>query len=223
MPFPKSFHRLVIFGKLYQDEIWNTSLSIVPTALGEVGMPAVDDATISAVWDDVLAWFSKPSGVGAPNFISKVTLDGIKLNRIGTNGLYQDPTAKTFPAPFGVVGTSSQTPAPQLTTVVTLRTAIERGAGSKGRMYLPPTAGLGALGTDGRLAPADALVHADTVKFLIEKLNTRYTAIGRVGVASAVGSGRFEHCTHVTAGRVVDTRRSRRGKLKEDPQSVTIA
>lgn len=223
MTYPANFHRLVIFGTLYGD-IWNTSLSIVPSALGELGMPEVGDATLTGVAADVnTGWWQKSIGSGGTNTIGSAYLVGIKLNRIAPNGRYADNEANTFtyPFPIGANGGSAVI-APQLTTVATLRTAIARGPASKGRMYLPPSASISSLAADGRLTVPAALLIATSTKTLIDALNARYTGVGRVGVASDVGSGRFEHVTRVTVGRVVDTMRTRRNKQLEDAEGVNI-
>jgi hypothetical protein len=222
MPYPKIFHRLVLFGTLYGDT-WNTSLSIVPSGLGEIVMPEPTDQFLADVAADVgPGWFGKATAQGGSNTIGSAYLLGIKLNRIGPDGKYADNSAHTYTygAPLGGEGGAAVV-APQLTTVATLRTAIERGPGSKGRMYLPPVAWIPALGPDGRLTNAQATAIATTTKNLIVLLNTRYGS-GRVGVASNVGSGRFEHVTRVTVGRVVDTMRTRRNKQREEPQAVAI-
>jgi hypothetical protein len=89
-------------------------------------------------------------------------------------------------------------------------------------MYLPPTASINTLSTDGRMSTTGALQAANGAKALFVLLNTRYTLVGRVGVASNAGTGRFEHVTRVAAGRVIDTMRSRRSTLLEDYQEVPI-
>lgn len=120
----------------------------------------------------------------------------------------------------------------QLTVVATLQTALERGRGSKGRMFLPPTSTLldSQLGTDGRIPASNADAYADGVRKLVVDLNAAYVGIqsgdekvGKVGVASNAGTGSFRPVTEIRVGRVVDTMRSRRAKLIEDPQvSATI-
>jgi hypothetical protein len=222
MAYPGQFVRLAIIGTLYGEE-WNTTLAIVPSALGELGMPAVDAATLAGVASDVAAWWPTVGTNGA-HINNNVRLTRIKLNRLGTNGRYVDAVAQEHVYPSYISGgaPASPLPAPQLTTVVSLRTAIERGRGSKGRMYLPPTASINTLSTDGRMSTTGALQAANGAKALFVLLNTRYTLVGRVGVASNAGTGRFEHVTRVAAGRVIDTMRSRRSTLLEDYQEVPI-
>jgi hypothetical protein len=222
--FPKPFYKLVIFGSLYNDT-WNTSLSLVPTALGEISVPAVNDLMLTAMAGAVnTGWWQKSLAAGGFPGIGQAYLEGIKLNRITTGGLYADQDAQThiYGIPIGANG-GDHPVAPQLTTVATLRTAISRGPASKGRMYLPPVAAIDSLAADGRLSSAQALVVATSTKTLIEAVNGQMIGIARVGVASNVGSGRFEHVTRVTVGRVVDTMRSRRNKQLEEPEGVDIA
>jgi hypothetical protein len=220
MPYPGQFHRLVMIGDLYTDQ-FNMTLSIVPSALGELGMPAVDDATLAAVAGDVSSWFGLAMGSGGCSISASAKLTSIKLNRIGPDGRYVDNESQEYIYPAPVVGNTLNLYPAQLSTVVSLHTARERGRGSKGRVYLPP--GNGAIvSSDGRLSATSAASIATGFKTLVTSLNTRYTLIGRVGVASNAGAGRFEHVTELAVGRVPDTMRSRRSKLQEDYQSVAV-
>lgn len=221
MPYPGQFHRLVVIGTIYTDQ-FNFTLSIVPSALGELGMPAVDDATLAAVASDVGTWFPKLGGDPGPGFLTPVKLVSIKLNRIGPDGRYVDAVAKEHIYPSPISGAVSGNAPAQLTIATTLKTAIERGRGSKGRVYLPPTLNATAVTTDGRITTTQASAQNTAVKLLIDELNSTYTLIGRVGVASNAGAGRFEHVTRVATGRVVDTMRSRRSSLVEDYQELAL-
>ena len=222
MPYPGQFHRLVMIGTLYAEQ-FNMTLNIVPSALGELGMPEVDDPTLAAVAADAAAWFALSAVSGGPAFIFAAKLASIKLNRIGTDGRYVDNEAQEHVYTTPIAGDAGGTNiAPQLSSVVTLKTAIERGRGSKGRVYLVPSAHITSLGTDGRLTTTQATAVATGMKNLIDRLNTTYSLVGRVGVASNAGAGRFEHVTHLAVGRVLDTMRSRRASLAEDYQELVI-
>lgn len=222
MPYPGQFHRLVLIGSLYSDQ-FNTTLNIVPSALGELGMPEVSPANLTAVAARVATWFASSATGPGIGIIGACKLESIKLNRIGADGHYVDPETRehVYPTPISgnLIGTQVF---PQLTAVATLRTAIPRGRGSTGRMYIPPSNAVAAAGADGRMSVGAAAAHAAGVKALIDSLNTEYTLIGRVGVASNAGSGRFEHVTRVEVGRVGDTMRSRRSSLVEDYQGIDI-
>ena len=219
MPYPGQFHRLVMIGKIYAED-FNITLSIVPSALGELGMPAVDQATLDAVAADVGPWFANGHGYGGFGFSSIISLRTIKLNRIGTDGRYVDAVAMEKDM-GSQVGQSAALHPPQNALVVTLGTALERGRGSKGRMYLPSNQHMG-ISNDGRIPAASALAAAEAAKVLVDSINDTYTLIGRVGVASNAGAGRFEHVTRLSVGRVVDTMRSRRTSLVEDRQEVAL-
>lgn len=222
MVYPGQFHRLVMIGTLYGDT-FNMTLNIVPSALGELGMPAVGPGTLSGVATDVSTWFGGTEGpTGGPGFLTSVKLTSIKLNRVGPDGRYVDDDTMEHTYPSPISGTSGGAFPPQLATAITLRTALSRGRGSKGRFYLPPTSTMGGVGADGRISPAFALLLAGSTRTLINSLNTRYALIGRVGVASNIGTGRFEHVTDISCGRVVDTIRSRRSALDEDYQTLPI-
>jgi hypothetical protein len=221
MTYASSFHRLVLLGEIYND-IWNTSLSIVPSALGEIGMPEVSVETLEAVAEDVRLWFTAAAIDGGLRPLAPVRLTGIKLNRIDINGHYEDPETREFTYPTAAVGVGNTYPPPQLSLAATLRTRLPRGRGSRGRMYLPPVAAFGSPGTDGRLTAAQATDVASSVASLVERLNATYTLVGRVGVASNAGAGVHEHVTEIGVGRTIDTIRSRRSSLIEDYQIVPI-
>lgn len=226
MGYPQSIHRLVILGTIYS-ETFATSLHF-GTVTG-TPMPAVSQALLDAVAASVAAWWPRSGTSVDPSLLNINKLTGIKLNRIDSGGHYQDSVTmeKTYPTPISGAGSPYAAPS-QLATVVTLRTAVERGKASKGRMYFPLMAGFQAVGTDGRAIPADALRAANAVKTLIDGINLDYAggAGGGVGgraiVASAIGAGTIREVTGTSCGRVVDTMRSRRNKLAEDPQYDTV-
>jgi hypothetical protein len=220
MAYPGMFHRLVIAGSLYND-IWNTSLSIVPPSGSGSGMPAVTDARLAAVAADVSNWWTGGGAFGLIP-ISSASVKSIKLNRIGPDGLYQDNETKEHIYPVPLVGGGSPGAPPQLAVVATLRTDVERGLASKGRMYLPPCAGFTSMQADGRAQAGDALRVAGRVINLVQFLNTTYGADGKVGVASSTRGGAFRIVQRVTVGRVVDTMRSRRSTQIEAPVGADI-
>jgi len=214
--------RLVMIGSIYTDT-FNTTLSIVPNALGEISMPAVDTGTLTSVAAVVGSWWNQTTATKRPRIMQDAKLTSIKLNRISATGHYVDPVTREHTYGSPIAGAESFTTAPQLSVVASLRTAVPRGRGSAGRMYLPPTAATTLIyGPDGRFSAAIATEQAAAVVDLITKLNTVYTLIGRVGVASSAGAGRFEHVTRVEVGRVADTMRSRRSTGVEDHQSVPV-
>lgn len=226
MGYSAPFHRLVIIGNLYGDK-FNTTLSIGPGVSGS--LPAVSDTLLTNVATAVSTWWPKLTATsgGGCSIINAAQLTSIKLNRISVAGLYADPDAKehvyTSAIPGGYAPT--QPLAPQLTLVATLRGAAERALAGKGRMYLPPSRAITEMAGDGRVSTGYATYHAAGVRELIIALSDAYSSsslTGVVGITSKVGSGAFQPVEKVTVGRVVDTMRSRRNKLAEDPQLVLI-
>jgi hypothetical protein len=220
------FHRLVLLGTVYTD-IWNTSLTIAPDD-SAVETLEPTDALVLAVANAVSAWYADGTGTGAR--ISQThKLTGIKLNRIGTDGLYMDDVTHEYTYTSPISGPFSAAPPAQIATVLSLRTAVERGHASKGRMYLPPcegftavdvTTGIATIANAGRVATAGAT--------LVDSLNDVYNAgfpdfsAMEVAVASNIGAGTFRRVTRVSVGRVPDTMRSRRSAISELPEYADV-
>lgn len=88
-------------------------------------------------------------------------------------------------------------------------------------MYFPPSDACLSIGADGRVTTSAALKQAQGVNFLLGAIDDVYIAQGVsavAGIASNVGAGAFQSVLQTSAGRVVDTIRSRRSALDEDPQ-----
>lgn len=229
MVYPGFFHRIVAIGTLYGEESFNFTLSVVPTE-NPNDVEEVTNTLATDVKNKISTWFSATALPAAPNIIQRAQLTEVKVNRIAADGRYADNDVHTIPVSPVSAGQASGNLASQLALAVTLRTARERGRGSRGRFYLPPIGGFSSLGSDGRLTTAVALQQANSAKALIESINLTYWARDgglrtgmMIGVASNIGSGLFEAATRVEVGRVPDTMRSRRSSLSEDHQEVTIA
>jgi hypothetical protein len=217
------FHRLVLIGDLYGDK-FNTTLSIGNAA--HSAMPAVSPALLTSVGGYVEGWFARTTASRGCSIISSAKLTSVKLNRIGTNGLYQDPVTMEYFPSSPVSGGGTARPPAQLSLVATLRGDAERAHAGKGRMFIPPTDPVISMGTDGRITTSQALAHANGVKALIQDVVAAYLAAGvtgSVGITSNIGAGAYQTVTKVSTGRVVDTMRSRRNKILEDPQEVLMS
>jgi len=225
MAYAGYFHRLVLQGTLY-DDTFNTTMSIVPVG-GTFGLDT-DLAAISTSLAPLISnWWNDPSST-APGIAihAGAKLTGFKLNQIGPDGHYVNDPTNEYVYGSPVQGGYAVFAVPQVATVATLRTAVERGNGSKGRMFLPCVEGFYAPDADGRASVVHATRTANAVRALIELVNGVYAArvsgdeaTGKVGVASRVGAGVFRPVTHVTVGRAPDTMRSRRNKQSEAPVS----
>lgn len=227
MSYPAPFHRLVMIGSLYTVDTFNVTLSIIPTS---GTMPAVTQTLADQVRAVVGTWWPKivtgvPNTSGGIGMISAAQLTSIKLNRIGTDGLYMDPDAIESLTGTPISGGGTATLPAQLSLVTSLRGIAPRARAGRGRMYFPPTSVCGAVTADGRLGSGDALGSAQGVRNLFGAINDVYLAASIpsvVGIASKAGLGAFQGVDVVSVGRVVDTMRSRRNKLAEDYQEATM-
>lgn len=221
MVYPSPFHRVVVIGSLYSD-IFNFTLSMIPTGGGS--LPAVSESLVDAVGEAVADWFvgdlaSTPeTGIG---ITSAAKLTSVKVNRIGSDGRYVDATAREWVAPSPISGAYPTVVQPQLTMALTLRGTNERARAGRGRIFFPPSRTCGLIGTSGTVSAAAALSYAKGGLLLLSALNDVYLTEGVsavAGIASKVGSGAFQSVVQVSSGRVVDTIRSRRSAIDEDPQ-----
>jgi hypothetical protein len=219
-------YRLQFGGTLYGSEIWSCTLNLGLANAPQPGFPT------SGQMDDYVQ--DCRAFIGSNAFPSVVVLNYVKLNRIGTDGRYASATTSNTRFLTGsgtavtnvAVGASAARPIPQASLALTLFTDRERGAGSRGRIFLPCPAATATVSTDGRLGAGDvgpvSTVGQNAGAFLAAINNLPGFDAGagpRICVASQGGRGlpSPENVT-VTAwgiGRVVDTMRSRRNALIE--------
>lgn len=206
MAYPHNIFRLVMSGTLVGSETFSYGITIDKTFSSG---PAPDEVP-PAVLDAVEAFHTNANlAIG-----SKAVLTMVKFNEIGTNGRYFS-TENTVLHEFdpGIPGATGNTMPPQVALAITLRTAQRRGRASSGRFYIPHLGG--AMDTDGRISAGEAVQTAAAATTFLNDLNTALDGIGRVAVASDIGTGAINHVTHVEVGRVLDTIRSRRRSLEE--------
>jgi hypothetical protein len=156
---------------------------------------------------------------------SKTRLTGWRGYQIGPDGRTIGNNLKVVELDPGTVGAGTHRYPPQVTTVVSF-VAGNRGPAKFGRCYLPGPAGSINI-TDSRMTAGDAMTVATTFKTLVEALlNAMYTDVLHVGEelvnVSRSGEGVFQTVETVRVGRVFDTMRSRRNKLVEDYQEVSL-
>jgi hypothetical protein len=224
MAYPALFHRLVMIGTHFTD-IFNVSISLIP--VGGSTPALINGAMLASHANAVATWWPKTLATsgGGIGITGNAKLTSIKLNRINTAGHYNDPDAMEYVFPTPVAGGGNTNPVPpQLTLAATLRGSSERALAGRGRMYFPPCSLAFGLGPDGRVTVTDATNYATGVGNLLAALHTAglaTTTNSQPGIASNTRSGAFQSVATITAGRVIDTMRSRRNKLAEDPQQGT--
>lgn len=205
-----NLYRLVWTGRLHSTESWSCSLHVdAPTGL---------NLAASNFLIPLAAWMTRAGS----KISGQAKMDEIKFNQIDpATAKYVLPTSNTLTQDDAGTGATTASWPPQSTVVVSTRTALDRGRGHAGRFY-PPTGAAGIIGTDGRISSADANSMATSAATLLTDINALVAVgAGRVVVFSKVGQS-VETVTGVRVGRVVDTMRSRRTSLPEEPSFVVV-
>jgi hypothetical protein len=237
--YPVQHQYLTIIGDSYgATERWQFGLRLSDGGIDNL-------ATAKAIQDDVALWWNgfAPYANGVDNFSPTLThrLTEVKVARIQPDGLYPPAEASGtvfYAPPLPGPGPLVDGQTAQQTMAATLLTAVPRGLGSQGRVYLPPS-WLMKPAADGRLSQATADVIAASVAHLIKDIN----ANGLVGNVQIISKGKgvrvddipnkrwhYEYPTAgvannvigVQCGRVVDTQRRRRRSLAESPGALKV-
>lgn len=201
MPFPAPHSYLTILGDSYgQVEIWQTGIRLIGTARPTTGeLEAIDLA--------IETFLSTPE----LSFPLGFRYIGLKWSPRTVTDRYppgEDAIEWLRPTPFSG---SASGGFPQISMVLSLRTARTRGYASNGRMYFPSAR---------TPAPADGLITVAQANAVALAGATMIGAIrdadvGVPAVMSAVGAGLVQEVTATRVGRVMDTQRRRRNALPE--------
>jgi len=149
---------------------------------------------------------------GTALIASAAHVETIKLNEIGLDGKYTQPTTVQYDYPTPLAGTGSLAFPPQVAMAVTLDTGLRRGRAHQGRFYLPLPAM--SVATSGFISVADQNAAALTIKNFLTAVQNNVPGV-QVGVTSSLGTGEQNTVTAFRLGRVMDTIRSRRTSLPE--------
>ena len=213
MAYLQPFLRLVAIGSLPQGETWTWSMSF-----GSDFGPATPPEEVP---EGVLTAIETFHGSSAVALGSGVTLNAVKLNMIGTNGRYVNPSdtvEHVYETPKNAPGTI-QLP-PQCATAVSLLTNFKRGLAHRGRFYVPR---LGfPVGADGRLTTSDRSSLLTAAAAMVDSLNDALGPDFFCAVTSDRREGAQRRVSGLAVGRVVDTMRSRRRGLDEDYAEAPI-
>jgi hypothetical protein len=145
-------------------------------------------------------------------------LSFVKLNHIGADGLYTDPShphTRHFTGVPGAGITTGNAYPTAMSLAYTWTTARVRGVGSKGRMFLPNSWARSSAGADV-IPVANQTTVADAAKGLLTNFQT---AGGDGDIVPCIASKVDASLTDVTGvriGRVVDSQRRRRNALSEE-------
>lgn len=215
-------------GTLPGGEIWSNSVRLVTDQKGDlVQMPALSAIQawlVGPAKDAVAAFHSDPlAGVHA-----QAKLVYLKMNPIGQDGHYLEPTTLEYVYSPVVAGGSQAVLHPnQCTLVVSTRTALERGYAHAGRFYLPLCAKTIDSATGG-IGTGEAQLVATSAATFLSALHDQPgpDLLGpedfHVAVMSNRGTGYTNRITHVRVGTIVDTQRRRRNSMLEQYQSAAL-
>lgn len=185
------------------------------TTLGDLDT----DAVFEDIVDSVMTQFRRTdTGIN-----DAAKLGSIKWNRIGTDGRYvNDETRVRYVTNTAGNHTPKYYLPPQCSLAVTLRTGKTRGLAHSGRFYLPmPSFTLDP--NDFLIPRAQALAVAASWGSWLDGLQVNNLIGAKAVVMSkgrnnGAGAGVTNEVTAVEVGCVIDTMRSRRGKLPENYQ-----
>jgi hypothetical protein len=223
MAYDTRHAHLTFGGHLFATETWSVGLRIVPSA-PLIGTPSQSDmqlfceAQMDTLTTDVQAFWTGVKG----SMNTGADLRWVKFNAVDVNGK-QEPSLNTCMREFAAVPGTGGYQHPQLAIAVSLQTALKRGLGTKGRIYLPVGGTVEVEPTDGTISAADALPIANWTVTLINSINDWDGVdplwLPNVGIASKGGIGHVDGNHHkVTAvriGRAIDTQRRRRNSTPE--------
>lgn len=224
--FDRNHIGLTFGGLLPQGEIWVCSLKLANDSTGLVGDladPILDAIVLKDYMDSsVAAAVQTFFTAGATGISYSAWLTFAKLSRYGRDGKLRssDPgEVYEHVYPSGTVGAVSNTPYPnQIALAVTMTTGFSRGAGHKGRFYLPlPTFPMDG----GIISVGSAQGLADTTKTFINALSDfpglNIPGAPTVSVMSRKsGAAVTRKVTGVSVGRAYDTIRRRRNAVSEN-------
>lgn len=212
----QNLYRLVWGGRLFTSEQWTCSLHLDADIL--------NGHTADHFQPALVDWMTR-----ATSYISVAAkLDFIKYNRVVPFVLPNGKTSMRYALQDTeqilqddmAVGTTVQGPG-QLTLAVSLRTALSRGRAHAGRIY-PPTGGLG-VEADGRVGTNVTNAAAISYATLIRDINAVVALDGTASVVVFSNVGQVvQNVQSVRVGRVLDTMRSRRTSLAEEPASALV-
>lgn len=222
-PYSRAHAILTFGGPLFSaTEEWSMSLRLAGTMPLEAADPAAEQVLCEAYAEAIrLQWVKTTS---LPSY--QAALGWVKFNKVDVNGHYrfQHTNRKDY-ATAVQAGKTTGTQAPQVSQVITLRTAEKRGLAHSGRMYVPTPAH--SVGADGRISTADQTAQATWAKDLINAIN----AVNAGALVTIMSKGSeskglppVDHLVNrVEIGRVYDTMRSRRTSLAEEYAGWNLA
>lgn len=215
-------HTLVTFGGVLNTaaadkEIWQNGVRVTSVGGGPLGD---HDAYLLDIAGPLAAWFTS---VAEPKFPNSATLNWVKANPIGANGLYSDPAPHLHdysPAQAGAHDNTFDIP-DIMCMAISWSTALavrKHTYATHGRIYPPNYAGWTAGGL---------MRQTDSVPPWVTKGKALLTLLaagagGCIPVIASPHAGEIHPITGVRVGDVLDVQRRRKSALKEAYQTAVF-
>lgn len=232
MPYDRPSFYVTFGGTLYplasQHEQWSTgckfsSLESQNLADYVAALPAISIADILVDATELI----KGTDFTGLMWSSHVTVDWAKLALLDVDGRYAD--SPKLAEQTGQVGTSGNAVmVPQLAAAVSTWSGSTFGKANRGRSYLPCPATFYTASnfpnTDPRTSVAQAGLLRDAYRAFLHKVSGEVSTVGLTtypAIMSKLGTGTTKYIQQIGCGRVIDTMRSRRASLSEEPVWVS--
>ena len=221
MAFTANHIRITWGGRLFDVETWSCGLRMTNGDSNPALLLGWAQNYLDATRDAIGAWWTYP-GLGGN---TGAMLDWVKVQPVSAADGRYFPGHPTVEYSWRDAGTAQagngSLSAAQLAIVVSMQTAVRRGRGSHGRIYIPSGHGIAP---DGRMPASDVAVVSTATANLIATLNAMDNpGLGTsIAVMSKIGAGTTNDVTTVGTGRVIDTQRRRRRSLAEERVQVPV-
>ena len=219
MPYTENHALLRFGGPAWGDqEIWSCGLRLRHLGGDEPNaLVAETVATISAVYDVVLAYFTRLESM----FSNGVRLSWVELNGISAStGKYLQPNNPVREERAPVSGTAPNG-IPQVASCVSLRGMNNRGPASRGRYFVPNGFPTGSGVTSTGVLPASVCQGmADSAGTFLAALSGIDSGLGPDAwvpylFGDGIGGPQDSPISQVSVGNVLDTQRRRRNTIVE--------
>lgn len=189
-------------------EIWQCG---VRGTFGATITDAQRSAWLGSTATAMASWFS----LTASQTRTDAVMTYVKCNAINALGHYANPSSSFTVSTVATGGTTPTVPG-ILTVAWTWKTALGRGPGSKGRVYMPVQVGSFIVPGADRITGGSTTTHVTAAKSFLVALGTARGGVTFTPcVASGVGSGVLAPITTIAVGDVVDVQRRRKDALRE--------
>lgn len=213
MSYPQNFIKVTFGGTVYEgSDIWSCGINFGTFSQGENEINAANLGLIAQLVSvPIENWFKN----GNSRISNNAKLEWVKVAVIDKNGKYSKE-AGIHDYGTAIAGGTTSSPAPQLTTVMTMESSKRRAPGRFARIYPPLCAP--ALQKSGRIAPNDMTTMIQHFARFLQDATVAVRQGAGFSVTPIVASQLTDDHNEVKSvkmGDVIDTQRTRRNAFKE--------